>query len=74
VTTPQLQPCLACRERLPQSRGLCPCCLGRARKAIGRGETTWERLQAQGLALPAQPTGRAWRRFTLGGSPGPGGQ
>jgi hypothetical protein len=70
VTTPQLQPCLACRERLPQSRGLCNRCLCRARKAIAGGLATWAGLEAAGEALPAQPTGRAWRRFTLGGSPG----
>jgi hypothetical protein len=68
-----LPDCLACRERLPRQRGLCERCLGRVRKAIAAGQTTWERLEAQGLALPPQKMGEAWMRgFRLGpGRPRP---
>jgi hypothetical protein len=58
----QLQPCLRCRERLSRTRGLCDRCLGRARRAIARGQTSWAALEAGGQALPAQRTGHAWMR------------
>ena len=59
---PSPQPCLSCRERLPRSRGLCPVCYGRCGRAVRAGETTWTRLEAEGLARPAAPAGQAWRR------------
>jgi hypothetical protein len=59
---PAAQLCLRCRERLPCCRGLSDRCVGRARRAIAAGETTWERLQAEGLALPPQQSGAKWMR------------
>jgi hypothetical protein len=58
----QLQPCLACRERLPRTRGLCDRCHGRARRAVARGETSWAELEVGGQALPPQKMGHAWMR------------
>ena len=39
----------------PQSsyRGLCMVCYSKARKYVELNHTTWEKLEAQGLALPA---------------------
>jgi hypothetical protein len=54
--------CLSCRERLPRRRGLCERCLGRVRKAIASGETSWAALEQSGLALPPQKMGEAWMR------------
>jgi hypothetical protein len=63
VTTPTGPlSCLACRERVPRTRGLCERCHGRARKAIARGETTWAALEARGLALPPEKRGDSWMR------------
>jgi hypothetical protein len=60
-------PCLRCGERLPRRRGLCDRCLGRTRKAIAAGETSWAQLETAGLALPPQKMGAAWMKgFRLG--------
>jgi hypothetical protein len=64
------RPCLSCRERFPRCRGLCPTCYDRSGRAVRSGETTWARLEAAGLALPAEPAGSAWRRgFRVGPEP-----
>lgn len=39
-------------DRPYHSRGLCDTCRTQARRAIKRGETTWEELEELGLALP----------------------
>jgi hypothetical protein len=65
------RPCLSCRERLPRSRGLCNRCHLRLGRAVRSGETTWARLEAAGLVLPAAPAGTAWRRgFKVGDGAG----
>jgi hypothetical protein len=60
VSTPS--PCLSCRQRFPRARGLCPTCYDRSGLAVRSGETSWARLEAAGLALPAAPAGSAWRK------------
>jgi hypothetical protein len=57
--------CLTCHERLAHIRGVCLRCYTRHRAAVRAGKTTWAELVAAGLALAAQPVGRAWR-----GTPG----
>jgi hypothetical protein len=57
--------CLSCRERAAHLRGVCDRCYTRHRIAVARGLTTWADLERQGLVLPAQQQGRAWRKFTL---------
>jgi hypothetical protein len=54
-------PCLACRERAAQCRGLCLACYSRLSSAVGQGETTWAALEAGGQALPAKRSGRRFR-------------
>jgi hypothetical protein len=51
-------PCLACRERAAQCRGLCLACYSRLSSAVGQGQTTWAALEAGGQALPAKWPGR----------------
>ena len=51
-------PCLSCRERAAQCRGLCPACNSRLSSAVGRGATTWAALEADGQAPPAKRPGR----------------
>jgi hypothetical protein len=63
VTTPFAPlSCLTCRRRVIHIRGLCPACYTRHRAAVRAGKTTWAALEAAGLALPAQPVGKAWRK------------
>jgi hypothetical protein len=64
-------PCLQCpdgRKALAMRRGLCFRCYNRRRSEIKRGETSWAKLEAAGLALPAQERGAAWWRSSEGGS------
>jgi hypothetical protein len=57
--------CLTCRERAAATRGCCNRCYERHRSAVRAGKTTWAALEAEGLALPAVPRGRAWRRYPM---------
>jgi hypothetical protein len=57
--------CLTCRARLARSRGNCPRCYTRHKKAVARGKTTWAALEAAGLVLPARPQGEGWRHWSL---------
>ena len=57
--------CLACQERVARTRGCCTRCYSRHKNAVTRGKTTWAALVAAGLALPAQPVGRAWRPWDI---------
>ena len=54
-------PCLSCRERAAQCRGLCLGCYRCLSSAVGLGETTWEALEADWWALPANRQGRRFR-------------
>ena len=45
--------CVNCRRpTLIAKRGLCRRCREAMRAAVGRGETTWEEIEAAGRALP----------------------
>jgi hypothetical protein len=57
--------CLCCHARLAHARGLCPAYYRRAGGAVRAGLTTWAALEAAGQALPARPTGEAWRNWNL---------
>jgi hypothetical protein len=61
--------CLACRERLARTRGNCPRCYSRHKKAVAQGKTTWAALEAAGLVLPARPLGDSWRDWSVGKGP-----
>jgi len=63
MTAPAL--CLTCRGRKACVRGLCEGCYKRHRDAIRAGRADWVALVADGLALPAQAPGRAWRHWTI---------
>jgi hypothetical protein len=63
VITPS--PCLTCRERLAQTRGLCDRCYRRAACAVRAGLATWAALVAAGRALEARPAGEGWRRWEM---------
>jgi hypothetical protein len=54
-------PCLSCRERAAQCRGLCVSCYSRLADSVRHGATTWEALEAVGQALPAKRSGRRFR-------------
>lgn len=49
-----MNPCLTCGKRVPMFRGMCRSCYNAARRDVRSGLTTWARLEAAGLALPAQ--------------------
>src|SRR6516164_6618335 len=51
TSPPPAAPCLSCRERAAQCRGLCVPCYNRLAVAVRRGETTWAALEAAGRAL-----------------------
>jgi hypothetical protein len=58
-------PCLACRERLAQVRGVCGRCYKRHYGAVRAGLATWAALVAAGRALEARPAGQGWRGWTI---------
>ena len=62
--------CLACQERVARTRGCCTRCYTRHQKAVAQGKTTWARLEAAGLVLPAQPVGRGWRHWSISAAAG----
>lgn len=51
----KIEPCLTpiC-EGKRKSRGLCDACYATAKRDVFHGRTTWERLEDQGLCLPAR--------------------
>jgi hypothetical protein len=51
-------PCLSCRARSPQCRGLFVPCYNRLAVSVRHAETTWAALEAAGQALPAKRSGR----------------
>jgi hypothetical protein len=53
--------CLTCKEQFAVSRGRCQRCNRRHRPAVKRGLTTWEKLEAAGLAAPVRKPGEGWR-------------
>ena len=55
------QPCLSCRERAAQCRGLCVPCSNRLAVAVRHGATTWAALEAAGQALLAKRSARFLR-------------
>ncbi len=55
--------CLTCRRAARRLRGCCDACYKRHTKAIRQQLTTWEKLQAEGLAASPTPTGQQWRRW-----------
>jgi hypothetical protein len=51
------RPCLKCHLRKQSSRGNCDFCYERNRLRVFAGDTTWEELERQGLALPLTERG-----------------
>ena len=61
----QARKCLAACDRPAKVRGLCMRCYMLARRAAADGKTTMADLEAKGLILPANRSGRpsgAWKK------------
>jgi hypothetical protein len=55
--------CLTCGKHVAAHRGCCSTCYRRHCLAVRAGQTTWAKLEAAGLAVPAAPVGWAFRRY-----------
>ena len=62
---PETIACLTCRQRVALCRGCCARCYDRHEKAVLAGRTTWAKLEARGLVLPARRRGCTWRDWSM---------
>lgn len=55
--------CIRCLNRFCRSRGLCKLCYDGFKRAVNRGEITWEILECNGSVLKKQRKGAVSKRL-----------